>query len=94
MHAHEVQAPAARIRRIAQIPIILTILQSVFNVLEFLVHHFIYVSQLGLDLVRRTYDDDDNTFIHLFTVLTIAICSEFPSWQLAENVYKANGIDQ
>ena len=43
---------------------------------------------------RRTYDDDDNTFIHLFTVLTIAICSEFPSWQLAENVYKANGIEQ
>jgi hypothetical protein len=31
---------------------------------------------------------------HLFTVLTMAICCEFPSWQLAENVYKANGIDQ
>ena len=31
---------------------------------------------------------------HLFTVLTIAICCEFSSWQLAENVYKANGKDQ
>ena len=41
-----------------------------------------------------TYDDDDNTFIHLFTVLTIAICCEFPSWQLAENFSKANSIDQ
>ena len=45
-------------------------------------------------IVRRTYDDDDNTFIHLFTVLTIAICCVFTSWQLAENVYKANGIEQ
>ena len=41
-----------------------------------------------------TYDDDDNTFTHLFTVLTIAICCEFPSWQLAENFSKANSIDQ
>jgi hypothetical protein len=63
---------------------------SVLSFLEVAVHHFIYVSQLG-----RTYDDDDdNTFIHLFTVLAIAIRCEFPSWQLAQNVYKANCIDQ
>jgi hypothetical protein len=49
---------------------------------------------LGQGLVRRTYDNDVNTFIPLFTVLTIALCGEFPSWQLAENFYKANGIDQ
>jgi hypothetical protein len=54
---------------------------------------FIYIGQLGLGLVRRTYDDDDNTFIHLFTVLTIAICCGFPSRQLAENVYKTNDTD-
>ena len=43
-----------------------------------------------------TYDDDeydDNTFIHC-RLLTIAICCEFPSWQLAENFSKANSIDQ
>jgi hypothetical protein len=59
----------------------------VFNFLEFAVHHFIYVGQLGL--ARRTYNDYDNAFIHLFTVLTIAVCCEFLSWQLAEVVYKS-----
>jgi hypothetical protein len=29
------------------------------------VHHFKYVGQLDLGLVRRTYDDDAYTFIHL-----------------------------
>jgi hypothetical protein len=65
---------------------------SVFNFLEFAVHRFIYVGQLGLS--RRIYYGDDNTFVHLFTEFTIAICCDFPSWQLAENVYKANDIDQ
>jgi hypothetical protein len=65
---------------------------SVFSFLDFAVHCFIYVGQLGL--AGRIYNDDDNTFVHLFIVLTIAICCEFPSWQLAENVYKANRIDQ
>jgi hypothetical protein len=53
--------------------------------LEFAVHYFIYVDQLGPGLVRKTYNDNDNTFIHLFTVLTIAICCEFRSCQLTEN---------
>jgi hypothetical protein len=59
---------------------------SVFNFLELAINHFIQVGQLGL--VRRTYDDDGNTFVHLFTELTTAIYCEFPSWQMAENVYK------
>jgi hypothetical protein len=59
----------------------------VFNFLEFAVHHCIYVGQLSV--ARRTYNDDDNAFIHLFTVLAIAKCCEFPSWQLAEDVYKS-----
>jgi hypothetical protein len=44
---------------------------SVSNFLEFTVHRFIYVDQLGV--ARIIYNDDDNTFVHLFTVLTIAI---------------------
>jgi hypothetical protein len=44
----------------------------VFNFREFAMftNLFTLANVLGLDLVRRTYDDDDNTFIHLFTVLT------------------------
>jgi hypothetical protein len=39
--------------------------------------------------LRKTYDDVDNTIIQLFTVLTTAICCEFPSLLLAENFYTA-----
>jgi hypothetical protein len=49
--------------------------RSVFKFLEFAVHYFMYVGQLGLGIVRKTYNDDDNNIlIHLFTVLTVAIC--------------------
>jgi hypothetical protein len=44
---------------------------SMFNQLSIVLNSlFKYVGQLGLDLVRRTYDDDDDSiFIHLFNML-------------------------
>jgi hypothetical protein len=44
----------------------------VFNFLEIAVHRFIYVGQLGL---VRSYDDNDNTFIHICTVGPINCCN-------------------
>jgi hypothetical protein len=55
--------------------------------------YFIYVGEFDLGTIRRTYNSDDNTFIHLFTVLPGAICCEFPS-SVDRKSYKANGMDQ
>jgi hypothetical protein len=38
----------------------------VFKFLEFAVHYFTYVGQLGLGIVRRTYNDDDKHIYSLF----------------------------
>jgi hypothetical protein len=51
----------------------------VFNFLEFAVHHFIYVGQLGL--ARRTYNDDDNAFNQTIILLQYAVSFHRGSWQ-------------
>jgi hypothetical protein len=55
-----------------------TFLNSLFTALHML-------ANWPRHIIRRTYNDNDNTFIHLFTVLPIAGCCEFPSCQLTKN---------